>query len=267
MALPLVLMLIGFGLAVVCRVCLLTVKRSAVLCDQCSLIAHSKCAGNAPPTCNLRAQLLLYAQYAENGTSPIDILGPASPSPHSDGGYTSRTSIDTLSPPSPMPSSPSPHPPTAYKIGSGFRRSHSSLTPEPGSSVPSTHAFPTVNPEKKSEKKVSKKPSVLIKRPGRTISMSTNSTSTGPSMRSTTTESARDATRRSAGTANESVLSEDEENGQARSSRMTGYSLISAATSEQGDVVSDEVPGGMPSELRQRKRDSKSSNGSGCNVQ
>ena len=36
-----------------------------MLCAQCSLIAHAKCAGNAPPTCDLRAHLLLYANYAE----------------------------------------------------------------------------------------------------------------------------------------------------------------------------------------------------------
>ena len=50
-----------------CRVCLLTIKNSAVLCSQCSLISHFKCAVNAPPTCDLRAQLLLYAREAEKG--------------------------------------------------------------------------------------------------------------------------------------------------------------------------------------------------------
>ena len=50
-----------------CRVCSSNVKKSALLCSQCSLISHSKCAPNAPPTCDLRAQLLLYAQYAEKG--------------------------------------------------------------------------------------------------------------------------------------------------------------------------------------------------------
>ena len=49
------------NLAMICRVCLLNVKKSAAICSQCSLISHLKCAPNAPPTCDLRAQLLHYA--------------------------------------------------------------------------------------------------------------------------------------------------------------------------------------------------------------
>ncbi|KAF7308499.1 hypothetical protein HMN09_00698900 [Mycena chlorophos] len=55
-----------FSKPMVCRVCLLNIKKSAVLCEQCTLVAHSKCAINAPRTCDLHVQLLLYAQYAEN---------------------------------------------------------------------------------------------------------------------------------------------------------------------------------------------------------
>ncbi len=38
-----------------------------MLCAQCSLIAHAKCAGNAPPTCDLRAHLLLYRELRGEG--------------------------------------------------------------------------------------------------------------------------------------------------------------------------------------------------------
>lgn len=56
-----------FSKAMICRVCLMNVKKSAVLCEHCNLFAHSKCAVRAPPTCDFRSQLLLYAKYAEMG--------------------------------------------------------------------------------------------------------------------------------------------------------------------------------------------------------
>ncbi|KAJ7581297.1 hypothetical protein C8J56DRAFT_1102229 [Mycena floridula] len=56
-----------FTKPMVCRVCLLKTRKSAVLCSQCSFITHSQCARNAPPPCDRRAQLLLYAQYADRG--------------------------------------------------------------------------------------------------------------------------------------------------------------------------------------------------------
>ena len=65
----------------ICRVCLLQVKKHAVICEQCSLIAHSKCAPAASRICDLRAQLLINSQYSENNnkpssnSSPIDAYG------------------------------------------------------------------------------------------------------------------------------------------------------------------------------------------------
>jgi len=64
--------------AVICRVCHQSVTKSAVLCEECSLIAHARCANDAPPTCDLRAQLLQYAQYSQTSPTP-DILQPTSP--------------------------------------------------------------------------------------------------------------------------------------------------------------------------------------------
>ncbi|KIJ20894.1 hypothetical protein PAXINDRAFT_165722 [Paxillus involutus ATCC 200175] len=131
-----------FGKPMICRVCLSNVKKSAVICDQCSLIAHSRCARDAPPTCDLRSQLLSYAQYAERGNpmstspNPLDAQNGLSPPPHLTTTAPSEVSFAT---PSPRPSadlSSTPVPgqsasnktPTAFKIISAFGRSRSSLS-------------------------------------------------------------------------------------------------------------------------------------------
>ncbi len=125
-------------------------KKTAVLCAKCSLISHSKCAPHAPPTSDLRSQLLLYAHYAEQGnpaslySNPIsdhqDI--PRAPVAMSDVPYiardTPRSSLDTQSP---QPIHHATHattshasPPSAFKIMGVFKRSRSSLTNEANSS-------------------------------------------------------------------------------------------------------------------------------------
>ncbi|KAF8516242.1 hypothetical protein JB92DRAFT_2273196 [Gautieria morchelliformis] len=50
------------GLAVTCEVCDQPVRKSAVRCAECSLIAHSKCAAEAPQTCDLRSQVIRISQ-------------------------------------------------------------------------------------------------------------------------------------------------------------------------------------------------------------
>ncbi|KAH8997819.1 hypothetical protein EDB86DRAFT_2775015, partial [Lactarius hatsudake] len=50
-----------------CRVCMEPAKKGAVLCSHCSLIAHSKCAGRATLTGDLRSTLLIHAHFAERG--------------------------------------------------------------------------------------------------------------------------------------------------------------------------------------------------------
>lgn len=94
-----------------------SVKKHAVVCEECSLIAHSKCKGNAPPTCGLRAQLLQYANYSSQPDSPnaLDILQQFTPS--------SSPAFDT----SGGDQDSTPHPPTSFKMFAGFRRSRSSL--------------------------------------------------------------------------------------------------------------------------------------------
>src|SRR5882762_6295526 len=125
--------------AMICRVCLVNVKRSAVICASCSLVAHSKCALDAPPTCDLRSQLLLYAQYAEKGnpgsaySNSVDLIKVT-------GGHipTSLSEVAYVAPPASSKSidiPQSPHrPSTAFKFMAAFRtkRSKTSLTPDTG---------------------------------------------------------------------------------------------------------------------------------------
>jgi hypothetical protein len=71
------------NLAVLCRVCLQSVKRSAVLCEECGLIAHARCAADAPASCDIRAQLLLYSQYSQASfiSTPTESNSPAASTP------------------------------------------------------------------------------------------------------------------------------------------------------------------------------------------
>ena len=72
--------------AVICRVCQQSVKRSGVLCQECSLIAHARCVADAPASCDIRAQLLLYSQYSQRNIAqehPLttqEATSPTSPS-------------------------------------------------------------------------------------------------------------------------------------------------------------------------------------------
>lgn len=117
------------------------VKKGAVLCSHCSLIAHSKCAGRAPPTCDLRSKLLMHAHFAKRGNSPSDIfthlppsaLGPASTSDGL-GASSSRGSLDRERTSSPQlqhsPLTTTSQSPIAYKALSPFKRSRASLSPD-----------------------------------------------------------------------------------------------------------------------------------------
>lgn len=136
--------------------CLENVKKTAVLCAKCSLISHSKCAPNAPPTCDLRSQLLLYAHYAEQGNPAslypmLDSLDSSrAPVAMSDVPYitrdTPRSSLDTQSPQLIHHTTAShvSSPPTAFKFMAAFKRSRSSLTNEAASSsVPASEPDPS----------------------------------------------------------------------------------------------------------------------------
>ncbi|CCF51697.1 uncharacterized protein UHO2_00154 [Ustilago hordei] len=80
-----------FSKAVVCKICREPVKKHAVLCEECGLVCHARCAVHAPSPCNLRAQLLLFQQRASlDQTSPVlSAAHLASVSPlHGSGGAT-----------------------------------------------------------------------------------------------------------------------------------------------------------------------------------
>lgn len=257
-----------FSKPMTCRVCLLHVKKHAVLCAQCSLIAHSKCATNAPPTCDLRAQLLLYARYAEKGNpssaynNPIDAISEALPrSPASDVPYIAgspRTSIDgqsatAMSP----PVAGSLHPPTAFKFMGAFKRSRSNLAADSQASSsaastpsPVVERSPPIVPSKKLRKVPSDRaPSVV------------SDTTQDSSVRSTAT--ARESFSSKKGTGHKSLLSVSE-----RAER--GLDGAAASTSGDREEEEERVPGALSQDTRRhshkKHRDSKGSHGN-CIVQ
>lgn len=66
-----------FSKPVLCKICRDSVKKHAVLCEDCGLICHASCAKKAITPCNLRAQLLMLA----NHRSSLDMTRVMSPTP------------------------------------------------------------------------------------------------------------------------------------------------------------------------------------------
>ena len=278
----------------ICRVCLENVKKSAVLCETCSLIAHSKCAVNAPPTCDLRAQLLLYAQYAEKGNptsayaTSMDVLktrghiptSPTSEVPCVAPAPSSKKSVDFQSPTS------SNRPPTAFKLlGFKSKRSKAILTPEPGVGSSSTSLLQVGNDihtqgvtqelsEKTSPKVITKKTSILKRnREPKQHPQSLSSNSATPntaSMRSVAESLSSSAERQRKSTlsasdtdgATRSHLSVTEEPGAA--GRPLHTIILSGASTVAAGDDDPCIPGSMPEEPRSRKRDSKKES---CSIQ
>ncbi|KAF7309786.1 Cell division control protein [Mycena indigotica] len=242
-----------FSKPMVCRVCLLNVKKSAVLCEQCSLIAHSKCAINAPPTCDLRAQLLLYAQYAEKDnprsvySNPLDVVSEPHPmSPASEVAYvqhTPRTSLDGAAP-SPAYGGLNANPPTAFKFIAAFKRSRSNLSPEPPEHASSTTSIPQL-PAK--DVTVQKKLRKDRERP-----QSVKSTST----------SANTSSMRSAESAASRSNAKSMDEGRTAEMQRKRSRLNSKTGTSEADGVS--VPGALPVETKHKKRSESRSN---CIVQ
>jgi len=244
-------------LAVICRVCNLPVKRSAVLCDQCSLIAHSKCAHNAPPVCNLRAQLLLYAQYAEKGSSTLEPLGVLS-----DGVSTPGSSLNSGRKLAPSPATVQP--PTTHKILTAFKRSRLSSSLQPAArSTTSVDSIPAPR-----ERHTSLPPPNRLKQEGEESArpLSTNGASRGPSnLRGKGQDSSADNSRRSAGTKSESITSRVD--GATRMSKVTRSSVISVGSGLGHEEVNPPgIPDGPPSPPKTSKRRT-SKRGDGCLIQ
>ncbi|KAG6868950.1 hypothetical protein C0993_007164 [Termitomyces sp. T159_Od127] len=154
-----------FSKPMACRVCQLNVKKNAVLCAQCSLIAHSKCVINASPTCDLRSLLYVKQGYTTDAHSKSagglrgDLEGPVSGSSYV---ARSHTSIDApTQTQSPVPTQHS-YLPTAYKIMGFRRRSRQSITPESAlplmSSSPPSTAVVKPDATHRHKMQISKKP-------------------------------------------------------------------------------------------------------------
>jgi len=245
----------------ICRVCQLNIKKSAVICAQCSLISHAKCAISAPPTCDLRAQLLLYAQYAEKGnqaySSPAELLQDLQ-NTTSDVAYS--PSIDT------PPQSPTHivvpefSPTTAFRFMAAFKRSRTNLSPEPeavggSSSLPS---FSTTDVEEKTHRK---RP-VLQKRGDRPLSVTSDSTGVS-SLRSAATAAESFSSQRGTGTT--LPVGRDKE---ARSgSKLSTTSLDFNRSCQAPEAVSDHGQEALLSSLEPRRHNRGSKSASNCVVQ
>ena len=249
----------------ICRVCQLNIKKSAVICAQCSLISHAKCASNAPPTCDLRAQLLLYAQYAEKGnqaySNPAELLQDLQ-NAMSDVAYS--PSIDT------PPQSPAHivvsefSPPTAFRFMAAFKRSRSNLSPEPGA-VGGSSSLPSPSTMDAEEKAHRRRP-LLHKRDDRPLSMTSDSTGVS-SLRSAATAAESFSSRHDTGTT--LPVGRDKET-RSYGSKVSAASLDFNRSSQAPEAVSDHgqesVHDALSSlEPRRHKRGSKSA--SNCVVQ
>ncbi|WVW82154.1 hypothetical protein I302_104160 [Kwoniella bestiolae CBS 10118] len=82
-----VLIKTSFGKAIPCRVCLVDVKKSGVLCQDCGLIAHTSCASKASPRCDIHEQLALFTRQQEilQSLSPPRIASPQPSFEHREG--------------------------------------------------------------------------------------------------------------------------------------------------------------------------------------
>jgi hypothetical protein len=251
----------------ICRVCLGSVKKNAVICDRCSLIAHAKCTPDAAPTCDLRSQLLLYAQFAEKGNSNMfhhshDGANPSSPSAHTSMVVPSEVSFvtpsprpnaDVTSPPPTTGQSLPPKPPAAFKIISGFGRSRSSLSVAHPSASPSP--IPAANAEDKAPERKSFKLRHSVNSNERPHSGSSNST--GPkSIETIDSQSSRQEPRRSFF----SFTEPDADPLPRTSQRASDGASSSKITSNGGSAferVEKDVPGTLSGDAdRQKKRNS-----------
>lgn len=264
--------------AMVCRVCMGSIKRSAVICDKCNLITHSKCAPEAPPTCDLRSQLLLYAQYAEQGSPagiPLDGLNGLHP-PRPSTIIPSEVSFAT---PSPRPSTdvtpssqlPSPTPPNVYKLINPFKRSRSSLAAENRSSPlasPSSMPQPLSHDDVTPKRKPSKlSPNMISKE--RPHSLSSNSTAPNAgSMKKVDSQSSRQEPGRKSFF---SIVEPDTDTipqlGPPVPDKKPFYAHATTATlNDRMDSPSRHIPGTVPNEPdRHKKRAAEKP--SGCTVQ
>lgn len=224
-----------------------------MICDQCSFVAHSKCAHNAPPICDLSATRKLGPRFR--------LLGPMSQNKSTD--LVSTTGANFDSGKQPTPNTAAVQPSTASKLLSAFKRSR------PLSLGPAARSTSSVNSiDNLRERRTSLPPPNLSKQKEKeaVTPLSNNSVSSGPSNHgSKGRDSNPSNTRRSAGTRRESVTSKVDET--ARKSKITRYSVVSVESGRDYEEVS---PTDIPDELplpptTSKKRTSKKNDG--CLVQ
>ena len=209
--------------AVVCRVCNLPVKKKAVLCEQCSLIAHSKCAHDAPLTCDLRAQLLLSARYGRN-SSQLEPRVQTTLRPSNEIVSEPNTSFDFGQPSTSSSANPPVHVPRDANVLPTFKRLQ--LPPKPAAQLAST-----VDPIPASrERHTSPPPQNPPKWKGKGVAKLAPSNTTSPISSNPRGRDGLDGstnnTRRIAGARNENIVSGDNRAGVARLSRISRYSAI-----------------------------------------
>ncbi|KAN0060057.1 Protein kinase of the Mitotic Exit Network [Thecaphora frezii] len=102
-----------FSKAVRCKICSEPVKKHAVLCEECGLVCHARCAGHAPSSCNLRAQLLMFHARAS-----MDQPRVASPAPS----VATGTQAQPASPIFSSPTSPSLSASTSFRFPFAIKR-------------------------------------------------------------------------------------------------------------------------------------------------
>lgn len=267
-----------FGKPMICRVCMGSIKRSAVICDKCNLITHSKCAPEAPPTCDLRSQLLLYAQYAEQGSPagiPLDGLNGLHP-PRPSTIIPSEVSFAT---PSPRPSLdvtpssqlPSPTPPNVYKLINPFKRSRSSLAAENRSSPlasPSSMPQPLSHDDATPKRKPSKlSPNMISKERPHSLSSNGTAPNAGSMKKADSQSSRQEPGRKSFFSIVEPDTHTIPQLGPPVPDKKSFYAHATTATlNDRMDNSSRHIPGTVPNEPdRHKKRAAEKP--SGCTVQ
>lgn len=223
-----------------------------MLCDQCSLIAHSKCAHNAPQTCDLRAQLLLYARHA-SGSSPLE---PTPLEPSSKGFSKPRTSSDFGQPSAQRYAPPPIDVPRDFKELTAFKQSPSSPGP-PAQSSSSVNPVPV--PRERRTSPLSQNP---LKLKGKEAAKLPPSTSLGPSnLRSHEgQEGSTNNTRKTAGTRRDDIVSSGNEAEAARLPRTTRHTAVFVKSDKGRERASPTGSPGLPSSpTTSRKRTQKES--------
>ncbi|GBC06613.1 hypothetical protein RclHR1_06970004 [Rhizophagus clarus] len=93
----------SFGKPVACKICHNTVKKHAVMCEECNMVCHTKCSPNAPFPCSLNNHLIRYI--------PLGLIDDPLPRLNSIG-TSSDSDVPTItSPINSLPTTSTPSPP------------------------------------------------------------------------------------------------------------------------------------------------------------